>query len=205
LDAGARAHWYSLFQSSISSLLKAGYIQDKELHTTEMGTPQGGTISPLLANIALDQMETDLIEHLRGIKGWKKKIGVTTVSTITDKKTGKSYKHRKNLHVVLVRYADDFVVLHEDKEVIEESKRFIGKWLKERGLELSPEKTKIVHSTEGFDFLGHHIRHYENKRFCRKFCFQVKKFLLLVFFTKLGHRIALLGTNRPQVQAFALF
>jgi RNA-directed DNA polymerase len=147
----------------IGKWLKAGYIQDDIFNETEKGTPQGGTISPLLANIALDQMETDLIEHLRGIKGWKKKVGVTTVSTIVDKKTGKSYKHRKNLHIDLVRYADDFVVLHEDKVVIEECKRFIGEWLKERGLELSPEKTKIVHSTEGFDFLGHHIRYYKNK------------------------------------------
>jgi len=148
---------------AIKKWLKAGYIQDKELHDTEKGTPQGGTISPLLANIALDQMETDLIEHLRGIKGWKKKIGVTTITNAVDKKTGKTYKCRKSLQIDLVRYADDFVVLHEDKEVIYESKRFIGEWLKGRGLELSPEKTKIVHSTEGFDFLGHHIRHYVNK------------------------------------------
>jgi RNA-directed DNA polymerase len=147
----------------IKKWLKAGYIQDDELHETEVGTPQGGTISPLLANIALDQMEADLIEHLRGIKGWKSKIGKTTVSEVVNKKTGKSYKCRNNLHIDLVRYADDFVVLHEDKVVIEESKSFISKWLKERGLELSPEKTKIIHSTEGFDFLGHHFRHYRNK------------------------------------------
>ena len=144
--------------------LKAGYIQDKELHETEKGTPQGGTISPLLANIALDQMETDLIEHLRGIKGWKAKIGRTTISKVVDKKTGKSYKCRSHLYIDLVRYADDFVVLHEDKEIIEESRKFISEWLKIRGLELSGEKTKIVHSTEGFNFLGHHIRHYPNNK-----------------------------------------
>jgi len=143
--------------------LKAGYVQDKELHQTEKGTPQGGTISPLLANIALDQMETDLIEHLRGIKGWKKKVGAKTVTTIINKKSGKTYKCRKSLKIDLVRYADDFVVLHEDKEVIKESRKFISEWLNKRGLELSGEKTKIVHSTEGFDFLGHHIRHYPNR------------------------------------------
>jgi len=165
--------------------LKAGYMEKSDYNQTNMGTPQGGTISPLLANIALDQMETDLIEHLRGIKGWKKKIGSTTVSIVTGvKKTKrpqkenkksqkkpemvyegaeKSYKSRRQLKIDLVRYADDFVVLHEDKEVIEESKRFIGNWLEVRGLNLSEEKTKIVHSTEGFDFLGHHIRHYENR------------------------------------------
>jgi len=147
----------------IKKWLKAGYVHDSELHQTEIGTPQGGTISPLLANIALDQMETDLIEHLRGIKGWKSKVGTTTVHNVVNKKTGKSYRCRKSLKLDLVRYADDFVVIHEDKEVIEESKIFIGQWLKIRGLELSGEKTKIVHSTEGFNFLGHHIRHYENR------------------------------------------
>jgi len=152
-------HWRPI----IKRWLKAGYMYDKELHQTKEGTPQGGTISPLLANIALDQMETDLIEHLRGINGWKKKVGANTVSIRTDKKTGKKYKTRNSLKIDLVRYADDFVVIHEEKEVIEESKRFIEQWLKIRGLTLSQEKTKIVHSTEGFDFLGHHIRHYENQ------------------------------------------
>ncbi|TGO02317.1 hypothetical protein PN36_26910 [Candidatus Thiomargarita nelsonii] len=181
-------HWRPI----VKRWLKAGYMEKSDYNQTNMGTPQGGTISPLLANIALDLMETDLIEHLRGIKGWKKKIGTTTVSTITRvmkakkpqkeiKKTQnelkksqkesegtqegveRSYKIRKSLKLDLIRYADDFVVLHEEKEVIEESKRFIGKWLEVRGLTLSEEKTKIVHSTEGFDFLGHHIRHYENR------------------------------------------
>ena len=152
-------HWRPI----VKQWLKAGYVYEKEAHATEMGTPQGGTISPLLANIALDQMETDLIEHLRGIKGWKKKIGTALVSLKKDKKTGKEYKCRINLKTDIVRYADDFVVIHEDKEVIEESKKYIGEWLKVRGLEFSEEKTEIVHSTEGFNFLGHHIRHYENK------------------------------------------
>jgi len=147
----------------IKKWLKAGYVSNSEFNATKTGTPQGGTVSPLLANIALDRMETDLIEHLRGIKGWKTKIGATKVSIIKDKKTGKEYKCRKNIKVELIRYVDDFVVIHEDKEVIEESKRYIEKWLKIRGLTLSEEKTKIVHSTEGFDFLGHHFRHYPSR------------------------------------------
>jgi len=159
LAAQIDTHWRPI----VKRWLKAGYMEKYEYNQTNMGTPQGGTISPLLANIALDQMETDLIEHLRSLKGWKSKIGITTVSTKVDKKNKKSYRVRKHLKTDLVRYADDFVVLHEDKEVIEESKRFIGKWLEVRGLTLSEEKTKIVHSTEGFDFLGHHIRHYENQ------------------------------------------
>jgi RNA-directed DNA polymerase len=67
------------------------------------------------------------------------------------------------LHLEIVRYADDFVVIHEEKEVIEESKRYIEQWLEVRGLSFSEEKTKIVHSTEGFNFLGCHIKHYENR------------------------------------------
>ncbi|OAD22611.1 RNA-directed DNA polymerase (Reverse transcriptase) [Candidatus Thiomargarita nelsonii] len=151
------------FRPIVKKWLKAGYMFDDRLNATNMGTPQGGTISPLLANIALDQMETDLIEHLRGIKGWKRKIGNTKIYQTANKKTKKIYKYRRDLKLNVVRYADDFVVIHEDKEVIEESQRFIGEWLNIRGLTLSEEKTKIVHSTEGFDFLGHHIRHYENR------------------------------------------
>jgi len=152
-------HWRPI----VRQWLKAGYMYEKEVHATETGTPQGGAISPLLANLVLDQMETDLIEPLRSLKGWKKKIGSTTVSQVVDKKTKKEYKARIKLKIAVVRYADDFVVLHEDKEVIEESKKYISEWLKIRGLELSEEKTQIVHSTEGFNFLGHHIRHYKNR------------------------------------------
>jgi RNA-directed DNA polymerase len=152
-------HWRPI----IKQWLKAGYIFNNEFKATKAGTPQGGTISPLLANIALDQMETDLIEHLRGIKGWKRKIGTTKECMNKNKKTGKEYRCRKNLKLELIRYADDFVVIHEDNEVISESKRYIQEWLKIRGLTLSEEKTKIVHSTECFDFLGHHFRHYPSR------------------------------------------
>jgi len=152
-------HWRPI----VRKWLKAGYMHDNKMYETEMGTPQGGTISPLLANIALDQMETDLIEHLRGIKGWKTKVGRTKVQDATNKKTGKTYKCRGNLHLEIIRYADDFVVIHEDKEVIEESKKYVEQWLEVRGLTLSEEKTKVVPSTEGFNFLGNHIKHYENR------------------------------------------
>jgi len=153
-------HW----QPIIEQWLKAGYVQDKHLHPTKMGTPQGGIISPLLANIALDKMETDLIKSLREIKGWKNKIGSNT-PIYRWKGEGSDRKKvfdGRNVKLKVVRYADDFVVLHEDKEVIEMAAVFISNWLQERGLQLSEEKTKIVHSTEGFDFLGCTIRHYPN-------------------------------------------
>jgi RNA-directed DNA polymerase len=118
-------------------------MENQEFQASDIGTPQGGIISPLLANIALDGMEGYLYEKLRE-KGYK----------VIELRNG-AFR--------VVRYADDFVVMHENKKVIEDSKPIIAEWLEERGLELSEEKTKIVHSTEGFDFLGFNCRHYENK------------------------------------------
>ena len=61
----------------------------------------------------------------------------------------------------MVRYADDFVVFCETREDAEQSVELLREWLKERGLALSPDKTRIVHLTEGFDFLGFNVRHYK--------------------------------------------
>src|SRR3954470_15209718 len=104
-------------------------------HKTEQGTPQGGVISPLLANIALHGMEDAI-----GVK----------------------YNCRGELigkHAV-VRYADDFLCFTETKEDAEHVQSILVEWLKPRGLTLSPEKTRIVHLTEGFNFLGFNVRHY---------------------------------------------
>jgi RNA-directed DNA polymerase len=123
-------------------MLKAGIMEKQVLSESEQGTPQGGIISPVLANIALDGMETDLYSEL-----------------------GKKYNikelYRKSLR--LIRYADDFIVLYPDKEVIVDSKRIIQEWLSQIGLELSESKTKITQSSEGFDFLGFNIKHYQTK------------------------------------------
>lgn len=119
----------------IRQWLKAGYVDKNVFHETEAGTPQGGVISPLLANIALHGME--------------KAIGV---------------KHNCRGEIIgnraIVRYADDFVCFCETKEDAEQVRQVLTEWLKERGLILSEEKTRIVHLTEGFDFLGFHVRHY---------------------------------------------
>ena len=126
----------------VEQWLKAGIMDKQEFHTSDIGTPQGGIISPLLANIALDGMERHLYDQLR-----------------------KNYqaKELNKGQIRIVRYADDFVVMHHNKAVIEYSKIIIAEWLAKRGLKLSEEKTKIVHSNEGFDFLGFNCRHYENK------------------------------------------
>src|SRR5258708_2721414 len=119
----------------IKQWLKAGYVEHGEFHATEQGTPQGGVASPLLANIALHGME--------------EAIGVT-------------YDYRGQLigKRAVVRYADDFVCFCETKEDAEQVQKILVEWLKERGLALSEEKTRIVHLTEGFDFLGFVLRHY---------------------------------------------
>ena len=130
-------------KDTIKQWLKAGIMENQKFQPSDVGTPQGGIISPLLANIALDGMETYLYEKLR-------------------EKNHKAADLRRG-GIRIVRYADDFVVMHENKAVIEDSKLIIYEWLKERGLELSSEKTRIVHSTEGFDFLGFNVRHYKNE------------------------------------------
>lgn len=120
----------------ITKWLKAGYVDKNVFYDQKSGTPQGGIISPLLANIALHGMENHL-----GIKYNAK---------------GESIGKR-----ILVRYADDFVVLCESKEDAERAKEETNKWLNSRGLKLSEEKTKVLYITEGFDFLGFNVRHYK--------------------------------------------
>ena len=120
----------------IKQWLKADYLEDGRCHDTPSGTPQGGVISPLLLNVALHGMEAAL--------------GVTHNS-----------KGQINGKRAVVRYADDSVVFCETEEdAIVVKDRVLPDWLAERGLSLSPEKTRIVHLKEGFDFLSFNVRHY---------------------------------------------
>jgi RNA-directed DNA polymerase len=119
----------------ISAWLKSGYVDGNTFHKTESGTPQGGIISPLLANIALHGLE----KHL-GVK-------YNCRGEIMGKR-------------LLVRYADDFVIMCESEDDALKAKETTEEWLKIKGLQLSKEKTKIVHISEGFDFLGFNIRQY---------------------------------------------
>jgi RNA-directed DNA polymerase len=122
----------------IKAWLKSGVMDGKELFPTQEGTPQGGVISPLLANVALHGLET----------------------LITNKFKRLSTGQNKRTAAILVRYADDFVVIHEHLSVIEQSKQLISQWLSNLGLELKESKTKIVSSKTGFDFLGFNIKQY---------------------------------------------
>lgn len=128
----------------IRQWLKSGYMDDGVFYDTETGTPQGGVISPLLANIALHGMEEVLgIKYRRVRRGEKM-----------------TYELHPNCPA-LVRYADDFVVFCETREEAEEARAKLIVWLKERGLELSEEKTRITNIDEGFDFLGFNVRRYQ--------------------------------------------
>jgi RNA-directed DNA polymerase len=119
----------------LQAWLKAGYWDKEQLFPTNRGTPQGGLISPWLANLALDGME-------RAVKAVAK---------------GKDKVH-------FVRYADDFVVTGATRELLEQKiKPALTAFLHERGLELSEQKTVITPVQTGFDFLGHTVRKYGDK------------------------------------------
>ncbi|MDF2177885.1 group II intron reverse transcriptase/maturase [Aliiglaciecola sp. CAU 1673] len=122
--------------------LKAGFMESGGLYPTEAGTPQGGIISPVLANLALDSLEAVLESHFG------------------QKNTKASYKTKVNY----VRYADDFIITGISKELLEDKvKPLVEAFMAERGLTLSQEKTVITHVSEGFDFLGQNLRSYNGK------------------------------------------
>lgn len=124
----------------LTQWLKAGYIDKKQWFPTVSGTPQGGIISPTIANMVLDGLEEVINLHAHH--------------------TPNSNPFKINF----VRYADDFVVTCSNSEYLElEIKPIISKFLADRGLELSLEKTKITHIQQGFDFLGFNVRKYNGK------------------------------------------
>jgi len=139
----------------IKQWLKAGYMENLQLFETHIGTPQGGVISPLLANIALHGMEEALTVRRTT------KNGKTIVTFKGVKYDSRGFSVGKR---AVVRYADDFVCFCESKEDAQKSVRILQEWLSKRGLTLSKEKTKIVHLTEGFDFLGFNVRHYRAEK-----------------------------------------
>lgn len=126
-----------LNKTILSKWLKAGYIEKGKMFPTSKGTPQGGIISPVIMNMVLDGLEALI---------------------------NREFPRWKNLKVNFVRYADDFIITAKDKAIINEQIIPIVKdFLKERGLELSDEKSKITHIDQGFDFLSQNIRKYKGK------------------------------------------
>lgn len=133
--------------------LKAGYVEHSTFHQST-GTPQGGIISPLLANVALNGMEEEL-----GVKYRKRSSSNKGGSRIVlDDYSPVGTKHPPR---GFVRYADDFVVLCETKEDANTALTSLEAILARRGLSVSQEKTSVVHINEGFNFLGFTIRRLE--------------------------------------------
>jgi RNA-directed DNA polymerase len=137
---------FPTLKRQIKSWLRSGVMDGKQLFPTSEGTPQGGVISPLLANIALHGMEKQILQVAETLPGSKR-------------------DNRKALS--LIRYADDFVILHEDLTVVTRCKEIISEWLNGIGLELKPSKTRLAHTLiehegqdAGFNFLGFNIRQY---------------------------------------------
>lgn len=166
---------FPLMESQILAWLKAGIVEvgfgnkksEKEVSENVMGTPQGGVISPLLANIALHGLET----------GVKKHYANTPFKGST--RIGKRDMLRE---VAIIRYADNFVVLHKDEQVVYNLKTFIANWLFQNiGLEISEEKSKVICTSNGFNFRGFHIISIKsgNKTKC-KICVSKKSKLRLL-------------------------
>lgn len=133
----------------VERFLKAGYVDNQVFYNTENGTPQGGVLSPLLANIALTGLE--------------KCLNITYKKQVENRKGSISVYYRTKGKYRVTRYADDFIIFAKNKEDIEMVPELLKPYLKERGLILAEDKTKITHVTEGFDFLGANCRLYNTK------------------------------------------
>ena len=132
----------------IKKWLEAGYLENDVFYRTRTGTPQGGLLSPLLANIALHGME--------------KALGIT-YRYRTRIKNDEIYEFTESMgDYRVVRYADDFLVFAQSKDEIMEAFELLKPYLDERGLILSEDKTHITHISEGFDFLGFNCRRYND-------------------------------------------
>ena len=167
--------------------LKSGYVENRILYPTEAGAPQGGIISPTLANMTLDGLENLLAKRFAR----KKRAG--------------KYQHFK---VNLIRYADDFIITGDSKEQLENEVRpLVEQFLRERGLTLSPEKTCVTHIEDGFDFLGQNLRKYGGKLFIMPSKKNVKAFMENVRGSiranKSASQVNLIGLLNPVIRGWA--
>ena len=159
--------------------LKAGYIDLGTLYPTPAGTPQGAIISPVLANMTLDGLEAEL---------------------------KKAFRQKDKVH--MVRYADDFIITGASKAILEDKVcPLVESFLRDRGLELSLEKTRITHIDEGFDFLGQNIRKYGGKLLIKPAKKNVKAFLDKTRKTVKGNlaakQVNLIGLLNPIIRGWA--
>ena len=145
---------FPMLGRQIKRWLQAGVLDHEVFTATEAGTPQGGVVSPLLANIALHGLEA----HIRSQFPGQIRVASSPEPTVA------------NWKPQVIRYADDLVILHRDKSVIETCRTLTKEWLQHMGLELNPKKTRIAHTllnegVAGFDFLGFSVRQYRVSKF----------------------------------------
>ncbi|MGK7893764.1 MAG: group II intron reverse transcriptase [Xenococcus sp. (in: cyanobacteria)] len=151
---------FPTLRKQIRAWLKAGVMDGQKLfpHQNE-GTPQGGVISPLLANIALHGLENEIKNLANSFD--MKRIDGTQLS-----------KRDKRKSVNIIRYADDFLIFHEDINTLNKCVEVTREWLKDIGLELKPSKTRIAHTLNchkkerpGFNFLGFNIKQHKTGKY----------------------------------------
>lgn len=118
-------------RQQIKAWLKSGVIDKGAFTATSEGTPQGGVISPLLANIALHGLENRIKDFAESLNMINPLIG------------RQMSKRDKRKSLTFIRYADDFVVLHHDISVVQRCREIISEWLAGIGLQLKPEKNQI--------------------------------------------------------------
>lgn len=164
--------------------LKAGFIDKQVFHSSLAGTPQGGICSPILANMTLDSLEKELRQRFP-----KPKTGY-------------------NAKVNLIRFADDFIITGISKQVLdEEVKPLVEQFLQKRGLFLSPQKTKITHINDGFDFLGYNLRKFNGKLIIKPSNKNVKAFLAKIRRTIKANKQTpagqLIGILNPMIRGWA--
>jgi len=176
----------------LNQWLKAGYFEKRQYYKSENGTPQGSIISPTLANMVLDGMETFIDHHLQ-IK--------------------RRRKHGRNVNpyqIHMVRYADDFIITSNNKQFLEtQVKPVIQQFLAKRGLRLSAEKTHLTHIDDGFDFLGKTIRKYNGKLLIKPSKKNVQTFLKKIKEVTHDNRtvraLDLIQKLNPKIKGWAMY
>lgn len=172
-------------RAMLKKWLTAGFIDKQVLYPIETGVPQGGICSPVIANQALDGLERLLRQHYP-----------------------RTTKRGQQAKVHLCRYADDFIITGSSYELLqEEVKPLVEQFLSQRGLELSPEKTRITHIEDGFDFLGQNVRKYAGKLLIKPARKNVKTFLgkvrQVVKATKQATAATVIAQLNPMIRGWA--
>lgn len=179
----------SMDKTLLKEFLNAGFVYRQKLFDTLSGTPQGGVISPTLANITLDGLEEAILDGF-----YRDSSGVK----------GKRYNPYK---IHLVRFADDFIVTATSEKALTQIKTIIDSFLVVRGLELSKSKTSITNITSGFDFLGWNFRKFNKKLIVapsKKSISKIKRNLsIAVNNHKANTQAALIRTLNPMIRGWS--